>query len=229
MNPANYASVGLFESMGVVGDSYASGWVYRTDDPQHPYRCWSQSWIQILARKMGNIATNFSFGGLTTRSWLTHPYGKAKLEEETAKQIYFLCLGINDVNALGMDYIGSGADYNNDADTFYGNYSHIIRIIQAHAPNAKIIMFTTPFTSNPTYVAFNNAIIAIANHFGLPYIEQYKHPYIASSVYQDGLQVGHPNAVMYSGMSIAFEEMINEILATKTDYFKNFTGSGRNN
>ena len=229
LNVADYASVGLFESMGVVGDSYASGWVYRTDDPQNPYRCWEQSWIQTLSRKVGNTASNYSFGGLTTRSWLTHANGKTKLEAETAKQIYFLCLGINDVNALGMDYIGSGADYNNDADTFIGNYSHIIRIIQAHAPNAKLIMFTTPFTTNSTYVAFNNAIIAIANHFGLPYIEQYKHPYISSSAFQNGLQVGHPNAVMYSGMSIAFEEMINEILATKTDYFKNFTGSGRNN
>lgn len=220
-----FASAGMFETMGVVGDSYASGQIWKNNGGTwEATNCWPISWIQILARKLGSAAFNFSFGGLTTRSWLTAERGKAYLESESAKQLYLLCLGINDVNALGMDYLGSGADYNTGADTFYGNYSTIIRAIQAHAPNAKIIMFTTPFTSNSTYVAFNNAIIAIATHFGLPYVEQYLHPFIASSDFSGRLQYGHPTAVMYSGMAQAYEELLANCLYNNVDYFKEYLG-----
>jgi lysophospholipase L1-like esterase len=220
-----FASAGLFETMGVVGDSYASGQIWKqVNGTWTATNCWPISWIQIMARNFGNTATNFSFGGLTTRTWLTAERGKTYMESESAKQLYFLCLGINDVNALGMDYLGSGADYNTGADTFYGNYSTIIRAIQAHAPNAKIIMFTTPFTSNSTYVAYNNAIIAIAQHFGLPYVEQYLHPFIASSDYTSRLQNGHPTAVMYSGMAKAYEELLADCLYNNVNYFKEYLG-----
>lgn len=217
-------SLSLFEKFGIVGDSFASGELYWDDTHEDKY---TVSWGQILARRLGTTCTNYSRGGFTTRSFLTDTSkGLPVLLSNTAENIYYLALGINDYYNLGIDYLGTIADitnyesYTDYADTFYGNYGRIIEQIESYAPNAKIVMFTIATTGDvPT--AFNNAIIAIANHYSIPYVVQFDDPFFTSFIYQNRVS-GHPRAVAYSGMAMAFERLIADCIVNNFDYFADY-------
>lgn len=78
-------------------------------------------------------------------------------------------------------------------------------------------MFTT--AKNDTVPAlFNAAIINIANHYGLPYIVQLDDPFFTSSLYTKMVS-GHPRAVAYSGMAMAFERLITDAILNNWAYF----------
>ena len=220
----SYASVALFKTIGIVGDSYASGEIYTSNKSGDFY---DLSWGQIMARRNGISCTNFSKGGLTTRTWLTHGKGKTLLLSEPPKNLYILALGINDVNKLGTAYIGSSADiasdYNNNADTFWGNYSKIISIIKEHAPNAKIVISTMANTSD-NYPAFNSAITELAAYWGIPVLTQAKEKFFNSAYYIKHMVKGHPVGAVYSGMAIAFEKMLSKCMVNNLSYFKDYIG-----
>ncbi len=215
-----YCDLALFSRFGVVGDSYASGELVYNSTSADKYDI---SWGQILARKKGTTCTNYSAGGLTTRSWLTNAKGLSKLLNAQADNIYYLALGINDYYSLGTNYLGTIADitdnYANNPDTFYGNYAKIIEQIQAHAPHAKMVLFTVADTGT-TAAQFNTAIIAIAEHYGIPYIRQTDDAYFTSNAYKNTMSGGHPRAVAYSGMACAFERLLNKCIISNYEYFK---------
>lgn len=131
---------------------------------------------------------------------------------------YYLALGINDFIALKEPYLGTIADIEKQADTFYGNYGKIINAIKSHAPKAKIIMFTTAFdyADSPK---FNNAIIEIANYFKIPYVVQLSDPFFTSDFYLKNQHYGHPVAICYSGMANAFDRLICKCVADNQKYF----------
>lgn len=219
-----YTSFSMFENFGVIGDSYASGCIYVNNNFNQKYEL---SWGQQLARKCGNICTNFSTSGVNTRTWLTEPHCYSLLQSESAKQFYWLCLGINDMN-LGESYIGSindidDNDYHNNADTFYGNYGRIISIVKEKAPNAKIIISTISYES-PYRTLFNNAIIELASHFNIPYVDQLAESFFTSTFFKSNLVHYHPTAIGYSGMAVAFEKMFDKCAINNQDYFANYLG-----
>lgn len=216
-----FFDLALFSKFGVVGDSFASGALYISDAYIDNYAI---SWGQILARKKGTTCTNYSAGGLSTRTWLTHAKGLPSLLASPSEDIYFLALGINDYGKLGESYIGtisditSHASYSAYADTFYGNYGKIIEQIKAHAPNAKLVLFTCANTDTVPAL-YNAAIIKIAEHYGIPYIVQAADDFFHSDVYttMDG---GHPTAIGYAGMACAFERLLNRCVRNNLEYFK---------
>jgi hypothetical protein len=59
-----FSTLSVFERFGVIGDSYASGYVASPKG----YGGEHLSWGKILARMCGNTCTNFSKGGLSTRT-----------------------------------------------------------------------------------------------------------------------------------------------------------------
>ena len=216
-NVNDYVSLSLFSKFGVVGDSYASGEVYNIDSV--PLDNYSISWGQIMARKNGTQCINFSEGGLTTRTWLTSSKGLSLLKSTEPLDVYYLALGINDFIALKKSYLGTIADIEKQSDTFYGNYGKIINAIKAHAPKAKIIMFTTAFDYDDS-PKFNNAIIEIANYFKIPYAVQLSDPFFTSDFYLKNQVAGHPIAIVYSGMANAFERLIQKCVIDNINYFK---------
>lgn len=134
----------IFRTIGVVGDSLSSG--YMTYNNNSGVNMYDYSWIQYIARECGSTAYNFSQGGLSTRTFLSDTGGKLTLMRETPCQAYFIALGHNDYNQ-GVE-IGTSADidledYNNNADTVYGNYATIISIIKEVSPKAKIFVICT--------------------------------------------------------------------------------------
>lgn len=216
----DYVSLSLFSKFGVIGDSYASGEVYFDGKFHDIYEI---SWGQILARKLGTSCVNFSGGGYSTRGWLNNSKGLARMLDTEAQDIYYLCLGINDANNYGEEYLGAVADikedYTQNPDTFFGNYGRIIGNIQEHAPNAKIVMFTIVPTTDMK-ATYNEAIIEIANHFGIPYVVQTDDPFFTSDLYVDGKVQSHPVTVVYSGMATAFERLLKRCIIENFEYFK---------
>ena len=212
-------SFSMFEKFGVIGDSYASGEV--AINGYNDY--YNVSWGQILARMSGNKCINFSSGGLSTRTWLTHEKGLKLLNSSEPQQLYICALGINDYYHLGESYLGTIADIQTKADTFYGNYAKIIEAVKTKAPNAKIIMLTTSGT-DAIARKFNNAIIDIAKHYNIPYLIQNDDPFFASSFYRNNMVNGHPLAIVYSSMAKTFRRMIEKCMYDNLSYFRDFIG-----
>lgn len=217
-------SLSLFERLGVIGDSFASGTLYYNSNYVDKYNI---SWPQILARKLGITATNYSTGGLTTRSFLSNTSrGMNYLLSQPADNLYLLVLGINDAYSLGTAYLGSIEDitmsssYADYPDTFYGNYGKIIEMTKEHAPNAKLVMFNIA-NATGVYATFNNAIAEIANHYGIPVVYQNDDWYINSWLYN--YKTGsHPIAMNYAGMANAFERLLVRCVEGNKDYFGDY-------
>lgn len=229
---------GFIEKFAVIGDSYASGEIYVADSSAASgYRVrdyYNLSWGQIIARKYGAECINLSKGGLTTRTWLTDSKGLPAMLAAEPQQLYLCALGINDeINsaAYGLNYLGSltditnYSDYENYADTFYGNYGRIIEQIQQHSPNAKIVLMSVAYLYNNTEDSFNNAIQEIAEHYGLPFIDIKSDSfYSQTSIYKTGQSWNHPTAPIYAGMANANVRLFNTCVGDNYDYFKDFVG-----
>ena len=221
------SSIAQFIKLGVVGDSYASGEIVLPPDYNF-IDYYNLSWGQCIARRNGITCTNYSKGGLSTRSWLTSEKGKTLLDSSNADNLYLLALGINDANNLGLDYLGSindiKTDYTKNADTFYGNYGKIISIIMAKSSTAKIVMLDLANDDNSSlYNTYNTAIKNIAAHFGIPCIHENDDAFFNSSFYKDKSH-GHPTATTYGGMALAIERLFAQCCVDNVSYFRNYIG-----
>lgn len=212
-----YYNLSLFQRVGVVGDSYASGELWKNNT--NIGDIYAISWIQQLARKYGFTGVNFSEGGLTTRSWLTSDKGSTLLQSTNACELMLLCLGINDYYSLGESYLGTPSDIDSGADTFYGNYAKIIRQIWDKYNKTRIIMFTLANNDNlPLVEKFNTAIKNIATHYNVPIGNLNTNFYINSNEYKQMID-GHPTVVNYNGLSSAYSEIISDVIANNQSYF----------
>lgn len=230
-----YCAFSLFETIGVVGDSYANGYNAEEENGEginHP----NVSWPQILARRNGVTVTNYAWGGQSTRSFINDSTrGLPKLESDPARGLYLLVLERNDYNyeSNGHDgYIGALTDITGNSlgsypDTFFGNYATIIERIQAHAPNAKLVMMAGDYsTSYELATQYNAAVEAIAAHYGIPCIRQRDDWYFSSgsnSFYRTKVG-GHPTTVGYCGMELAIERLFNKCVKDNFEYFKYYAG-----
>lgn len=227
-----YGDFGFIEDFGVIGDSYASGEVYVDDDNANGYIAadyYNLSWGQVLARKYGAECTNFSKGGLSTKTWLTDTKGLALLNSETPKQLYFCALGINDLLKYGATYIGTVSDIHNDPsenpDSFYGNYGKIVSAIKAKSPNAKIVFVTFAYNYSSSETTFNNAIKTIANHYGVPCIDVNTTSFFSSaSWYHTGKKWNHPTAPIYAAMAKEYAKLFSKCVIDNNAYFEDYTG-----
>ena len=71
------------------------------------------------------------------------------MQEQNKCQAYVVGLGVNDT--VTESNVGSPSDidldnYNNNAESFYGNYAKVIQTIMEFAPTAYIFVFTIPKT-----------------------------------------------------------------------------------
>ena len=221
------SSIAQFIKIGVVGDSYASGEIVLPPDNNF-IDYYKLSWGQCIARRNGITCTNYSKGGLTTRSWLTSEKGQTLLASSEPDNLYLLALGINDANSLGIDYLGGiediKSDYSQNADTFYGNYGKIISIIMAKSSTAKIVMLDLANDDNSSlYNTYNTAIKNIAKHFGIPCIHENDDAFFNSVFYKDK-SYGHPTATTYGGMAMAIERLFAKCCVDNVNYFRNYIG-----
>ena len=225
--PEDYYDLSLFPNVCVIGDSFACGTFceYNGGDlAEHM----SMSYPAMLARKYGFELHNISHGGMSTRSFINGSLWD-DLTDDEPRDLYLLALERNDVNYYNddhSDYLGNitditGHSLGNYPDTFYGNYATIIDTILAKNSNAKIIMLTITKDSNATRTAFNNAMIEIAEHYSIAYIQEDDDSYFNTSLFKENRPGGgHPGAVQYNGMANGINRLINNCLATNLAYFK---------
>ena len=157
--PANGGFCGILRTVGVIGDSLASGTQEATypdgryiDDPLHAYHShpwYDFSWGQAFARMTGNHVENFSCGGMTADDYTTMTadwfgaYDKAR-----RCRAYIIALGVNDLyNKHGE--VGTTADvcmedYRKNAKTFAGWYAAIIQKHLELDKKARFFLVTMP-------------------------------------------------------------------------------------
>lgn len=151
-----------FENFGVIGDSISAGYTniggISISSANAVLR--KANWPSYMELDIGRVVTNYSRGGSATIDWRnTH---KSNIEVE---ECYILYLGGNDMYnsyALGSssDIV---ADFNNNAQSYYGNYDYIVRYIHSIAPNSVIFCISNTKYDNSKYVDYNVACEYIAN------------------------------------------------------------------
>lgn len=142
---------GIFRTIGCIGDSLSSGEFESLNDKGekgwHDY--YDYSWGQYIARMTGATVYNFSKGGMTAREYLsTFADQKGFWDKKYACQGYILALGVNDIlnkkDTLGSISDIDLSDYNNNKDTFAGNYAKIIQKYREISPKSRIFLVTIP-------------------------------------------------------------------------------------
>lgn len=218
----SWASISLFQNVGVIGDSYASGTIGTVEsDGSYSYPMYYNiSWPQIMGRQNGINVYNYSRGGATAGSWLsqTDERGAAQLTKDAAKDLYLINLGINDKNNTGSEPLGNSADIGTDANTFYGNYAKIVKLIKDHAPKAKIVCLGVTLNN---YDAYDQAISEVASHYSVRYISTSDYDLFKNSYFKDHMIAGHPTAEVYSGMANAIQSLIEKDMIDYHNYYYN--------
>jgi hypothetical protein len=189
----------------------------------------SKSWPQVLARRVGNTCTNYTKHGRTAKAFATETdeYALQQALSDTPKEMYLLKFGGNDANRFNDSYqLGSIEDitdyesYTDYPPTFYGYYGKIIEQLMNHAPKACFIMATHSsnwYSTNQT--AVDNAVIEIANHYGIPYIVWADDYLSKSALFTDNMVISHPTPAVYAGMAMAFERMFGKCVKQFISYF----------
>lgn len=217
-----FTDITMFETMAIIGDSYSAG-------------SNGNNWGKCLGRITGVDITVWAQSGYTSADWIT-TYLQSLLEAE-AKGLYWINLGINDGNRVLNDpsYLGSVADIDEETyqdfnfpDTFWGNMGKIIRNIQTHAPNSKIVlektMFQTMYNAQTNIATsktkdINDAIVAISEHYGLPCIDQLDDAFYCSMEYQRSMISNHPRKYTWPGMAYANRRLFSKAVLDNPEYF----------
>lgn len=220
-----------FTHVGCIGDSLASGEVIKLINGElKTLDIYNQSWPQYMARKSGQVYYNFSAGGLTTRTWLTNQnYGlNLATDGQHNCDAYIIALGVNDQQA-GESYLGTISDidlsnFNNNPDTFFGNYGKIIQILTSRNPLIKIFMLTAP-TSFTNMALYNNAIRQISNLFSNCYLidldlKCYNDYNNSNAFIRKNLYNSHYNALAYNAMAEIISNQISITIEENLDDFK---------
>lgn len=207
---APFISLGMFSKVGVIGDSYSNGATQRANGTYIQVTQTGRyvSWLQILARRNGFVGSNFTKGGLTTRTWLTDEEGLTALQAADPQDAYFVMLGVNDSNDDDR-YVAVGqlSDFDNSSnppDTFYGNMGVIYRAIQTKNDKA-VVVYCTCCRFGDRYEPYSAAIRAIAEHTGTLLIDFERVQLVKSTWWSESIVGSHPSAKMYDALATAIE------------------------
>lgn len=211
--------------VGIIGDSLSSGVTYDENNVQH--QNYNFAWWQVLQRESGMDYKYFCEGGLTTRSWFNVSVGaqKAMLDGNQCC-VYVIALGVNDAWSLGQSYIGTAQDikedYNENADTFFGNYGKIIQMLTQRVPKAKFFAVTVPRRVT-VQLAFNDAIREISGIFDncylvdleADYYDVFQNAFIQSQTFGGA----HHSAMAYQFIGKIMEKAIGDtIMKNSVDF-----------
>lgn len=211
-----------FAKMGIIGDSLASG-ASNYGGGASDRKLYS--WGKYIEREHGVDVSLFSFGGATTRTWLTSNYGYTALQSADVLDLYVIGLGVNDAYELGSEYLGTIADVHVgdeslNADTYYGNYSKIIAAIKAKSPRAKIICLTNPKGTGEVSSTYNQAVRDIVALYTNTYlIDLINDSFYTSAEFNATWYSAHSTAVGYKLISENIYKNISELIRNNVSEF----------
>ena len=216
-------SLAMFPTFTVIGDSYTCG----TTDFDNNWKGSSKiSWPQIMAREHGmSYKDSYSKSGATVTSFLQEH--ESTFNSDEIQDLYIVELGINDAIYYQNhpEYLGSLDETDNDkADHFYWYYAHIIKMIKAKVPNAKIICLgvTDGYNSGSNFTTITKAIQDIAGKYGIPFVDIAQHPLFKSDFYTTHMVGGHPTGPVYAAMADAYTKLIQNCIVNNYDYFERY-------
>lgn len=206
----------IIHSWGFIGDSLSSGTIERVVDGVRNYvnDRYEYSWPQRLCRLLGVEGYNFSNGGQTCAGWIN---GTSVDPERTwigaqtnLKDAYIIALGVNDSTTGSVDSDIDLNDFNNNANTFAGNYAGIIQRLRSINPSCYIFCVTLPTGGDSK----NPVIRSIVDKFSRCYLidlEKYAPSYSGTFVsnYYSG---GHLNAMGYQWTAFAINTYIDWVI-----------------
>ena len=201
-----------FESVAVIGDSYASGAIYSSDGINHKGDQYNKSWLASLSRKYGFDYYNYSVGGQTTWGWLSAPTrGLSQLKNDSVKELYIINLGINDANKH-YNELGTSEDIATKENTFYGNLSRIYDEIKAKAPNSVIVFATIAINGieSKNYDDFSKAIEEVALYKNAPCLNLRNNKMIRPI--SETMVGGHPTALGYIQLGNVIDLELSKII-----------------
>ena len=204
-------SLSVLDSIGCLGDSFTDGILCDEDGNVLGSFGHKYSWPTTLSKMCGiPDVTNYGVSGASTRTAKTNPNQLPKILSDDPKQLYLLCLGINDAWQEPAGYIGTPADmdtedYTQSANSFYGNYYYIIKSIQEHAPKATVIMLPPHNFKEDSFSDFFNATKTIAQTAGIPWI--YTGDIDRNPAFRNR-QGSHPTVTGYGVMAKYYKRLI---------------------
>ncbi len=224
-----------FFEVGCIGNSLASGIAVYKDETGNvvvdSVNRYEHSWGQYLARMTGNKYYNWSAGGMRTDTWLASRFATECFDGQHLCQAYIIGLAQNDYNhskTVGTAADIDTADYNNNADTFYGRYAKIIQRIKEVQPKAKIFVITDPWENVET-AGYNAAIRHMATAFANVYVmDMHAHWSAApcAAFLENNKRYGHYNAVGYYTIAKMIMTYIDWIMQRQWQDFREIENIG---
>ena len=200
-----------FKNFTVIGDSLACGYtkvgdtLIGSNDAKEQQNNWPSYLASRLNRTMNNLAVGGSTAKLWRDRWLT------EMQADVTTDCYFVGIGVNDLRQKLN--VGTVADiksnYQQNADSFYGNYDYMIQALRSYNPDSKIFVFTIPNSEvNPN--AYNNAIKYIASLYDNVFvIDLYSLYDFTSGFIAQNFYNGHYNPIAYNYISLLIEKAVN--------------------
>ena len=229
----NGGYINIFNKIACIGDSLTEGVFEYTENGEVKYAGKPQgfepySYPSQLARMTGATVGNYGVGGATAKSWLETTACTDCFKEENKSQAYIIALGTNDTNYDGdVNTDIDVSNYNNNADTFVGNYAKIIQKCRELQPKAKIFVVTIPKTRTDYHNAWttgNSKIKSVAEKLGVyvldiyTYSESYDNPDEYKKHFYTG---GHRNAIGYKRTAMEYATYISWIIYNNPNDFRN--------
>ena len=222
----------IFHKWGFIGDSLSSG--------EHEYNSpsigavdlYEYSFGKRIAKICGAEAINFSVGGASTRRILSEFGTQLYDTPSNLCQTYFIYLGVNDSSSVSNQVdLGTSndidlVDYNNNADTFYGNYAKIIQKLLEVQPKTKIFVRTLNkfnWSTVGDWENYNTAIRYMASIFDAVYLVDYFNDGPINDVaFRDKyvLGTGHLNAMGYQYEAYVLTTLMDKIINDNYADFK---------
>ena len=229
----NGGYINIFNKIACIGDSLTEGVFEYTENGEVKYAGKPQgfepySYPSQLARMTGATVGNYGVGGATAKSWLETTACTDCFKEENKAQAYIIALGTNDTNYDGdVNTDIDVSNYNNNADTFVGNYAKIIQKCLELQQKAKIFVVTIPKTRTDYHNAWttgNSKIKAVAEKLGVyvldiyTYSESFDNPDEYKKHFYLG---GHRSAIGYKQTAMEYATYISWIIYNNPDDFRN--------
>ena len=236
----NGGYINIFNKIACIGDSLTEGVFEYTENGEVKYAGKPQgfepySYPSQLARMTGATVGNYGVGGATAKSWLETTACTDCFKEENKAQAYIIALGTNDTNYDGdVNTDIDVSNYNNNANTFVGNYAKIIQKCLELQQKAKIFVVTIPKTRTDYHNAWttgNSKIKAVAEKLGVyvldiyTYSESFDNPDEYKKHFYSG---GHRNAVGYKRTAMEYATYISWLIEKNPSDFKNIQFIGTN-
>lgn len=241
LNPINIISTepgltSIFHNWGFIGDSLSSG-ANHDKYINSIFANYDYSWCQRIIAMIGQAkGSNWSVPGYTAKSWITQYWNneqKAPYETTGAdsyfktdkKQIYTIFLGANDAGkgvTLG-DYDSDVdlSNFENNADTFIGNYVGIIQRIKSIAPSAKIFVLTCVPSSSAETGGYNDFIRSLPKKFTNVFlVDLAKYMPRNTTFDSDYIRAGHFSTQGYQYLAYCITSYIDYIIRKNPNAFK---------